>query len=280
MSEAFLLASDHRITQLNLDGAPRSGPDLADQVLECVIEQAGINPILIENIIWGGEPPNQTSKDIPITQIMRPGLSGLQALFFAQRAIAAGDMQIVSAGGADLHTPAKLSDNNLLRQMLDGILKDNDADAYRQKLLHPTCGAAAFIVASTQMIGSHNYVPKARLAGMFQSRLDTRSIHNGFASLMERILLGSGVQLSDIDILIVDAVLDGIVTKGLGSEGFEQTKIFTDLNFPLLNQTGEAKGAIFLSHLLDTFEQNKKQWGLVIQIGKDLSLMGMVVERI
>ncbi len=90
--------------------------DLAGEVLKKLVERAGINPALIDDVILGcvtqvGEQAGDIARvaaliagfpiEVPGTTIDRQCGSSQQAVHFASQAILAGDMDVVIAGGVE-----------------------------------------------------------------------------------------------------------------------------------------------------------------------------------
>ena len=90
---------------------------LAAQVLRALVDRAHIDPVLIEDVIFGcvtplGEQGANITRlavlqagfpvDVPAVTLNRMCGSGQQAVHFAAQAIAAGDMDVVVAGGIEV----------------------------------------------------------------------------------------------------------------------------------------------------------------------------------
>lgn len=102
--------------------APIQPVDLGAQVMREAVYRAGINPSLIEDVIWGCVTPigDQGANlarlsvlkagfpvEVPAVTLNRMCGSGQQAVHFAAQAILAGDMDLVLAGGTEMmsHQP-------------------------------------------------------------------------------------------------------------------------------------------------------------------------------
>ncbi len=97
--------------------APLAPVDLTAQVLQAVIERAGLDPALVEDVVWGCVTPigDQGANlarlgvlkagfpvEVPAVTLNRMCGSSQQALHFAAQAILAGDMDLVIAGGTEM----------------------------------------------------------------------------------------------------------------------------------------------------------------------------------
>jgi len=101
---------------------PVTPVDLTAQVIQAVVQQAGVQPAWVEDVIWGCVTPigdqganlarlgvlkAEFPVKVPGVTISRMCGSGQQAVHFAAQAILAGDMDLVIAGGTEMmsHQP-------------------------------------------------------------------------------------------------------------------------------------------------------------------------------
>jgi len=122
--------------------------DLSAHVLRTVVERAGIDPSLIEDVLWGCA--NQAGEDnrnlarmasllagfphgVPGTTINRLCGSSLDAINMAARAIWSGDHEILLAGGAEHMTraPYVLSKNNTDQALFGNLTAFDTALGWR-----------------------------------------------------------------------------------------------------------------------------------------------------
>lgn len=102
--------------------APFAPVDLAAAVLQAAVQQAGVDPGRVEDVVWGCVTPigDQGANlarlavlkagfpvQVPAVTLSRMCGSGQQAVHFAAQAILAGDMDLVIAGGTEMmsHQP-------------------------------------------------------------------------------------------------------------------------------------------------------------------------------
>jgi len=125
MSEAYILAAIRTPIGVGKPGGKLSSftpIDLGAMVLAAVVEQAGIKPELIDDVIWGcvtqmGDQGANIARlsvlkagfpvSVPGVTINRMCGSSQQAIHFAAQSILAGDMDLVIAGGTEMisHQP-------------------------------------------------------------------------------------------------------------------------------------------------------------------------------
>jgi len=125
MSEAYILAASRTPVGLGKPGGSLSALspiNLGAMVLEAVVEQAGINPEIIDDVVWGcvtqvGDQGANLARlsvlkagfpvSVPAVTLNRMCGSSQQAIHFAAQSILAGDMDLVVAGGTEMmsHQP-------------------------------------------------------------------------------------------------------------------------------------------------------------------------------
>lgn len=125
MSEAFIITAVRTPIGVGKPTgwlAPVQPVDIGAQVMREAVYRAGINPSLVEDVIWGCVTPigDQGANlarlsvlkagfpvEVPAVTLNRMCGSSQQAIHFAAQAILAGDMDIVLAGGTEMmsHQP-------------------------------------------------------------------------------------------------------------------------------------------------------------------------------
>ena len=125
MTEAFIISAVRApIGMGKPNGAlsPLTPINLTALILQAVVERAGIDPTLVEDVVWGCVTPvgDQGANlarlavlkacfppQVPAVMLSRMCGSSQQAVHFAVQAILAGDMDIVIAGGTEMmsHQP-------------------------------------------------------------------------------------------------------------------------------------------------------------------------------
>jgi len=120
MSEAYILAAIRTPAGVGKPGGYLSSLipiDLGAMVLSAVVEQAGIKPEIIDDVVWGcatqiGDQGANMARlsvlkagfpvSVPAVTLNRMCGSSQQAIHFACQAILAGDMDLVIAGGTEM----------------------------------------------------------------------------------------------------------------------------------------------------------------------------------
>jgi HAMP domain-containing protein len=127
MSEVFILSCVQQ-TSMTLPCVQLAALSASD-----ALRQAAITPERLEMLVWGGRDLLESSV-VPLIHLQRRGAAGLQAVWSAAQAVAAGDCDLVMAGGAG---------------WLDSPL-DN---------LEAVNAAATMVLASTVAVGKYNLPP-------------------------------------------------------------------------------------------------------------------------
>lgn len=125
MSEVYILSAVRTPIGVGKPGGalePIAPVDLGAAVISAAVEQAGIDPGRVEDVIWGCVTPiGDQGANLGRLTVLKAGLpvqvpavtlnrmcgSGQQAIHFAAQAILSGDMDIVIAGGTEMmsHQP-------------------------------------------------------------------------------------------------------------------------------------------------------------------------------
>ena len=125
MTEAFIISAVRApigVGKPNGALSPVTPINLTALILQAVVERAGIDPALVEDVIWGCVTPVSDQganlarlavlkacfpPQVPAVTLNRMCGSSQQAVHFAAQAILAGDMNIVIAGGTEMmsHQP-------------------------------------------------------------------------------------------------------------------------------------------------------------------------------
>src|SRR5690554_2530240 len=125
MSEVYILSAVRTLVGVGKPGGalePLAPVDLAAGVMQDAVARAGIDPAVVDDVIWGCVTPigDQGANlarlavlkagfpvKVPAVTLNRMCGSGQQALHFAAQAILSGDMDIVIAGGTEMmsHQP-------------------------------------------------------------------------------------------------------------------------------------------------------------------------------
>ncbi len=125
MTEAFIISAVRApigVGKPNGALSPLTPINLTALILQAAVERAGIDPALVEDVIWGCVTPvgDQGANlarlavlkacfppQVPAVTLNRMCGSSQQAVHFAAQAILAGDMDIVIAGGTEMmsHQP-------------------------------------------------------------------------------------------------------------------------------------------------------------------------------
>lgn len=282
MAEAFLLSTAHQFVDISTEEIQTvdmilSG--LTEQVLADAIKQAEIDPDRIESMIWGGDIIPQ-KQGLPWMSVVRPGLSGLQAVFFASQSILCGGAQVIAAGGSGKFQPDRTYFDRIVQQLLGSSQPHVSEIAHSHDNIRSAAGAAALILASTSLVGRLNLSPSARLASLAQVRPARRPINEEIKAILDRALHDVSLSLDDIAVFSIDAIWVGAISAWLQSFGVDPSRINPDQDGLQLSHTGEAEGVILLSQLIDSLRRKKEQWGIFLQLGLDFSLMAVLVERI
>ena len=282
MPEAFLLSSVQKIVEaepLRSTDSYQILSELGGRVFTEAVSVSAIEVNRIENVVWGGELPKRDN-DIPGIQVIRPDLSGLQALYYARQSITSGDLHIAAAGGAGISSPVQDHGERANMDFLGIGHSGTEYNAYSHNFRQIKYGAAVVILASTQIIGSLNLIPSARLAGFVQGRLDIQSNHTDIGILVNKALVKVEVPLEDIELISVDPTWARLISPWLIDSGVDPVRINPDQGEAQFSHHGEAAGLIQLCQLLKILEQQKKHWGLILQLGPKRDGMAIIIERV
>jgi acetyl-CoA acetyltransferase len=247
--------------------------------LDQAVLTSGVDVSRIENLVWAGELPDHPLNTVGI-QVSRPGLSGLQALHYAILSISAGDLQFAAAGAAGISTPVQAH----AHQPRQGSMKSGEpgswGDAHSHNSSSPNCSAVAAILASTQVIGSLNLLPSARLARIGQSHLSGPSTPVEVGGLINKLLSKEGITLADIDYFSLDSAWVGSLSLWFSESDVDLARINpgeSEAHFP---HQGEAQDLIRVCQLQRLLETHTKKWGLLLQVNSNLDAIVIIIERV
>ena len=282
MQEAFLLNCVHLIK--NSDPLEIQEPslilsELTEKVFNTAVSESDIKADKLENLVWGGELPG-FDIPIPCIQVNRPGLSGLQAVYYAYQSIKSGDLQIAAAGSSGIAYITHEQASSVERAGLPRTQSRIGIDAQSLEVVGIKFAAGAVIFASTQAVGILNFSPIARMTGLVQSRLEFNSNQVGLSRLINIALAKEGLSLEDIDIFAIDASSVGLLTPWLKNSGIDLDRINPDQTESLFSFHNDILGPILLCQIYHILELQNMRRGLVIQAGNHGDFMFAVLERI
>jgi hypothetical protein len=274
MPEAYLLSASTIVEETpsleDLSAAAAVQARLGAQALQDSLHKAGISSQAlikaVELCYWTGR-WHEPQSPYPVVQVSDPGASSLQAVFCAGRAIAAGDANIVIAGGCG---------QTALRAQASALAKQLGMAVYLESQMTPVSAAVAFIFVSTQVVGVYNFSPIARLAARSQIHIGRQPLSDAIQKAAGLALRRTEIELTDLDLVACDDTPHGFrmaVQAALDCEGrMAASRLPVD--------AGETQGAGLMSRLLDLLVQGGLRFGMLIQPTWNGALLAALLERV
>ena len=211
--------------------------DLSAAVLNGLVEKTGVNPSLIDDVMWGcvGQAGDQASNiarnavlsagwpdSVPGTTIERQCGSSQQAIHFAAATVISGQADIVVAGGVE----------NMSRIPLGTARRNGPGNPFSEKMVsrfdgvEPSQGTGAEILAdryglSRQWLDelaleSHARAAAAQDAGRFEEEIVPVAAQSGTFTSDEGIRRGTSIQ--KLSSLVPVFAEEGLMTAGNSSQ--------------------------------------------------------------
>jgi acetyl-CoA acetyltransferase len=248
MSEVFILSCVQQ-TSMTLPCVQLAALSASD-----ALRQAAITPERLEMLVWGGRDLLESSV-VPLIHLQRRGAAGLQAVWSAAQAVAAGDCDLVMAGGAG---------------WLDSPL-DN---------LEAVNAAATMVLASTVAVGKYNLPPMGRLVSRAAARWEGAPETSLLLSLVHKALQRAELELTDVAAFRLGPCHSDLSQAWLNVLGVEIRLVNRTVKEDEHKYAGEADGCLLLSRLLGDLELCAGRFGLSLYFTPDHSVMVTVVEKI
>ena len=210
--------------------------DLSAHVLRALVARTGLDPALIDDVIWGcvsqvGEQSANIARgavlaagwpeSVPGVTVDRQCGSSQQAIMFAAAAVTSGQLDIVVAGGVESMSRVPMFSNTIGG---DGPLSPSLRGRYDDGLVHQ--GVSAEMIASRWnlsrtyldelAVASHERAAAATDAGAFADEIVAVPTDDGPTLLDQGIRRGSSVEA--LAALPTPFRADGVVTAGNASQ--------------------------------------------------------------
>lgn len=248
MSEVFLLSCIHRISRT------LSVAQLASNVIKGAVCESAISPKRPDMFFWGGV-EFAGLEDIPLTRIQRSGSGGLQAVWSAAQAVAAGDCDLVLAGGTGFwESPGE----------------ENTA----------VNAALAMVLASTIAVGRDNLPPVSRLVARTLIQLPESPEPSRLARGLQLALQRGGIQLSDVQAIRLDGVPPALCQAWVSALGVDPKLINQSTQETSFDDALSAEGCLHIPRLLAELNSGAGRFGLGIFEPPDHTVMVTLVEKI
>jgi len=211
--------------------------DLSAHVLNALVERAGIDPAVVDDVIWGcvsqiGEQTYNVGRNavlaagwpesVPGTTIDRQCGSSQQSVHFAAAAVMSGQCELVAAGGVEVMSRVPMGSSvgqdvglplgPMFLQRYDGV--------------YPNQGVGAELIAQrwgfsrTQLdeysLESHAKAAAAQDAGLFEAEIAPIPTEEGMVKLDEGIRRGSTIE--KLGALPTPFTKDGVISAGNASQ--------------------------------------------------------------
>ena len=229
----------------------------AKDVLDEALRQAGISLTRLEMVAWGGELDQFDDLSL-VVRVQRAGASGLQAVFLAAQAVAAGDMDVVAAGGSGWAEQAS-------NRPGFSAVRASQGD-----------GSAALVLASTRAVGRYNLSPAGRLAARVVLRPDPSNPQLSAQQVVWAAVRRASLELDEIEAIAISDAGDNLPSPWAEALGVAEEKIFSADG----ERMGKAEGAAAVIYLLRHLQQTGQRYGLLLYWPGGGPMMASVIERV
>ena len=213
--------------------------DLSAHVLNALVERAGIDPAVVEDVFWGcvgqvGEQAYNIGRNavlaagwpesVPATSIDRQCGSSQQAVAFAAATVVSGQADVVVAGGVESMSRVPMG-SPLLGGEVGNPFPTSFLDRYDG--VHPNQGVGAEMIAErwglsrTQLdefsLGSHEKAAKAQADGAFDEQIAPVTLPDGTVVAADEGVRAGGT-LEKLASLKTPFKPDGVISAGNASQ--------------------------------------------------------------
>ena len=123
-------------------------------------------------------------------------------------------------------------------------------------------GAAAVLIGSKEFGEAHGLKPRARIRATAKIGTDPTIMLTGPVPATQKILKGSGISISDIDLFEVNEAFSSVVLRFMQAFDVDHEKLNVNGGAIAMGHPLGASGAIIIGTLLDELERQDKEMGL------------------